>query len=126
MDKERFERGLAKRKEVLGEAYVEESLANASEFSRDFQEILTEFCWGAGWSDETLDKKTRSMINVAMIAALNHLHEWELHFKGAIRNGVTRDELKAILNQIAIYCGMPVAVECHRIANRVFEEMDGT
>ncbi len=125
MDKERFERGLAKRKAVLGDAYVEKSLANATEFSRDFQEILTEFCWGAAWGDETLDLKTRSIINVSMIAALNRMHEWELHFKGAITNGVTRDELKAIINQIAIYCGVPVAVECHRIANRVFAEMDG-
>lgn len=124
MDKERFDRGLAKRKAVLGDEYVEKSLANASEFSQDFQELLTEFCWGAGWGDETLDMKTRSMLNVAMIAALNRMHEWELHFKGAIKNGVSRDELKAILNQIAIYCGVPVAVECHRIANRVFAEMD--
>ncbi len=124
MDKERFDRGLAKRKAVLGDEYVEKSLANASEFSKDFQEILTEFCWGAGWGDETLDMKTRSMLNVAMIAALNRMHEWELHFKGAITNGVSRDELKAIINQIAIYCGVPVAVECHRIANRVFAEME--
>ncbi len=125
MDKERFEAGLAKRKEVLGAEYVEKSLADASDFSRDFQELLTEYCWGAGWGDDTLDKKQRSMLNVAMIAALNRMHEWELHFKGAIKNGVTRDELKAIINQIAIYCGVPVAVECHRIANRVLSEMDG-
>jgi 4-carboxymuconolactone decarboxylase len=125
MDKERYDRGLAKRKAVLGDAYVEKALVNASEFSQDFQEILTEFCWGAAWGDETLDMKTRSIINVSMIAALNRMHEWEIHFKGALKNGVTRDELKAILNQIAIYCGVPVAVECHRIANRVFAEMDG-
>lgn len=124
MDKERFDKGLAIRKDVLGAEYVEKSLANASEFSQDFQEILTEYCWGAVWGDETLDRKQRSMLNVAMIAALNRMHEWELHFRGAIKNGVSRGELKAILNQIAIYCGVPVAVECHRIANRVFAEMD--
>jgi len=124
MDKERFDKGLAIRKDVLGAEYVEKSLANASEFSQDFQEILTEYCWGAVWGDETLDRKQRSMLNVAMIAALNRMHEWELHFRGAIKNGVSRDELKAILNQIAIYCGVPVAVECHRIANRVFAELD--
>ncbi len=124
MDKERFDKGLAMRKSVLGAEYVERSLANASEFSRDFQELLTEYCWGAAWSDDTLDKKTRSMLNVAMIAALNRVHEWELHFRGALQNGVSRDELKAIIAQIAIYCGVPVGVECHRIANRVFAELD--
>lgn len=124
MDKERFEKGLAQRKAVLGADYVEKSLANAEPFARDFQELLTEYCWGAVWGDETLDNKTRSIINVSMIAALNRMHEWELHFKGAIKNGVTRDELKAIINQIAIYCGVPVAVECHRIAKRVFAELD--
>ena len=125
MDKERFEKGMAQRKAVLGAEYVEKSLENASEFARDFQELLTEYCWGAAWGDETLDKKTRSIINVSMIAALNRMHEWELHFKGAIKNGVTRDELKAIINQIAIYCGVPVGVECHRIAKKVFAELDG-
>ena len=125
MDKERFDKGLAQRKAVLGEAYVEKSLANASPFAQDFQEILTEYCWGAVWGDETLDKKTRSIINVSMLAALNRMHEWELHFKGAITNGVTREELKAVINQIAIYCGVPVGVECHRIAKKVFAELDG-
>jgi len=103
---------------------VDNALANASEFARDFQELLTEYCWGAVWGDETLDRKTRSMLNVTMIAALNRMHEWELHFRGALVNGVTRDELKAILSQIAIYCGVPVAVECHRIAKKVFAELD--
>lgn len=126
MDKERFDKGLAKRKEVLGAEYVEKSLAAASPFARDFQELLTEYCWGAAWGDETLDKKTRSIINVSMIAALNRMHEWELHFKGAMKNGVSDDELKAIINQIAIYCGVPVGVECHRIAKKVFEERDAS
>ena len=126
MDKERFDKGLAIRKEVLGADYVEKSLANATEFSRDFQELLTEYCWGAAWGDDTLDPKQRSMLNVAMIAALNRMHEWELHFRGALRNGVSRDELKAILTQIAIYCGVPVAVECHRIAKKVFAELDAS
>ena len=126
MDKERFDKGLAIRKEVLGADYVETSLANATEFSRDFQELLTEYCWGAAWGDDTLDPKQRSMLNVAMIAALNRMHEWELHFRGALRNGVSRDELKAILTQIAIYCGVPVAVECHRIAKKVFAELDAS
>ena len=125
MDKERFEKGLAVRSDVIGTEYVKNTMENASEFSRDFQELLTEYCWGAAWGDDTLDRKTRSMLNVTMIAALNRMHEWELHFRGAMVNGVSRDELKAILNQIAIYCGVPVAVECHRIAKKVFAELDG-
>ena len=125
MDKERFEKGLAVRSDVLGADYVKNTMENASEFSRDFQELLTEYCWGAAWGGDTRDRKTRSMLNVTMIAALNRMHEWELHFRGAMVNGVSRDELKAILNQIAIYCGVPVAVECHRIAKKVFAELDG-
>ena len=124
MDKERYEKGLAIRKDVLGAEYVEKALASAPEFSRDFQALLTEYCWGAAWGDDTLDRRTRSIINVSMIAALNRMHEWELHFRGALKNGVSRDELKAVINQIAIYCGVPVGVECHRIANRVFAELD--
>ena len=122
MDKERFDKGLAVRKEVLGKEYVEKALTNATEFSRDFQGLLTEYCWGAVWGDKTLDKRTRSMLNLTMIAALNRMHEWEIHFRGAIRNGVTDAELKAIINQIAIYCGVPAAVACHRIAGKVFAE----
>jgi len=125
MDQDRYDRGLAKRKAVLGADYVEKNLAAASPFAKDFQNLLTEYCWGAAWGDETLDMKTRSIINVAMIAALNRMHEWEIHFKGALTNGVTEDELKAIINQIAIYCGVPVGVECHRIAKKVFAERDG-
>ena len=124
MDETRFAQGLEVRKDVLGAAYVEKSLENASDFARDFQELLTEYCWGAVWGDETLDRKTRSMLNVAMLAALNRMHEWEIHFRGAIKNGVSAAELKAILNQVAIYCGVPVAVECHRIAKKVFDELE--
>jgi 4-carboxymuconolactone decarboxylase len=124
MDKKRFDRGLAKRKATLGADYVERSLAQADDFNRPFQEIVTEFCWGFGWGDERLDAKTRSMLNLTMIAALNRMHEWELHFRGALRNGVTRDELQAILHQIAIYCGIPAGVECFRIAKRVLAETE--
>ena len=123
MDKERFEKGLAKRKAVLSPEHVERSLAQADDFSRPFQELITEYCWGFAWGDERLDPKTRSMINLAMIAALNRMHEWELHLKGAIRNGVSKGEIQAILHQVTIYCGVPVGVECFRIAKRVFSEM---
>lgn len=117
-------KGLAKRKAVLGAEYVEDSLAQADDFSRPFQELVTEFCLCAGWGDERLDPKTRSMLNLTMIAALNRMHEWELHFRGAIKNGVSKDELQAILHQIAIYCGIPAGVECFRIARKVFAEME--
>jgi len=124
MTSKMFDKGLAIRKDVLGTEYVETALSNAPEFSKDFQNLLTEYCWGAAWGDDTLDRKTRSIMNVSMLAALNRMHEWELHFRGALKNGVSRAELKAMLNQIAIYCGVPVGVECHRIANRVFAELD--
>jgi len=126
MDKERFEKGLAKRKATLGGEYVEKTLAQADDFSRPFQEMMTEYCWGFGWGDETLPPKTRSMLNLTMIAALNRMHEWELHFRGAIKNGVTKQELQAILHQIAIYCGVPTGVECFRIAKRVFAEVEAS
>ena len=125
MSKERFEAGLAARKSVLGAEYVEKSLNNADDFNREFQEMLTEYCWGTCWGDDTLDRKQRSMLNLGMIAAMNRMHEWELHFRGAIGNGVTREELKAILTQIAVYCGIPVGVECFHIARKVFDELDG-
>ncbi|GAB4239684.1 MAG: carboxymuconolactone decarboxylase family protein [Methyloligellaceae bacterium] len=119
-----FERGLEKRKATLGAEYVEKALANADAFNRPFQELVTAYCWGFAWGDDALNEKTRSMLNLAMIAALNRMHEWELHLRGALRNGVSRDEIQAILHQIAIYCGIPVGVECFRIANRVFAELD--
>lgn len=124
VDKQRFEKGLAKRKAVLGADYVERALANANDFSLPFQEMMTEYCWGFGWGDETLDAKTRSLLNLTMIAALNRMHEWELHLNGAITNGVTKAEIQAVLHQIAIYCGVPAGVECFRIANRVFAGLE--
>lgn len=123
MDDALYRRGLDRRKATLGAEYVENALSKATDFSRDFQSFITEYCWGKGWGDDRLDAKTRSMLNIVMIAALNRMHEWELHFRGAIRNGVTRDELDALITHVTIYCGVPVGVECHRIANRVFAEL---
>jgi 4-carboxymuconolactone decarboxylase len=125
VDKERFEKGLAARKAVLGAEYVERSLNAADDFNREFQEIVTEYCWGVTWGDDTLDYRQRSLLNLGMIAALNRMHEWELHFRGAIKNGWTRDELKRVLMQIAVYCGIPTGVECFRIARKVWDELDG-
>ena len=124
MASELYEKGLAKRKSVLGDEYVDRAL-DAGPFASDFQAYLTEYCWGAVWTDDTLSDKQRSMLNVAMLATLNRMHEWELHFRGALTNGVTRQELAAIIKQITCYAGAPVGVECHRIAKRVFAEIDG-
>ena len=124
MDKNLWDKGLAKRKAVLGADYVDKSMASATEFNKPFQDMLNEYCWGNIWGDERIPLKTRSMMNLTMIAALNRMEEWELHFRGAIRNGVTKDEMQAILHQIAIYCGMPAGVECFRIARHVYAELD--
>ena len=125
MDKALRDKGLANRKAVLGEDYVNKSMAAADSFNGPFQEILNEYCWGLIWSDERLPRKTRSMLNLVMLACLNRMHEWELHLKGALTNGVSRDEIQAILHQIAVYAGVPLAVECFRIARKVFAEVDG-
>ncbi|NLU98957.1 4-carboxymuconolactone decarboxylase [Marinomonas sp. UCMA 3892] len=122
MDKALFELGISKRKETLGAEYVEKNLAKADAFNRPFQEAMTEWCWGFGWGDETIDAKTRSMMNLSMIAALGKMEEWELHLKGAINNGVSVEEIRAIIHAIAIYCGVPQGVECFRIARTVLTE----
>ena len=121
MNDDLFEKGLKKRKATLGADYVEKNLAAADDFTRPFQEAMTAWCWGFGWGDETLDAKTRSMINLGMIGALGKMHEWEIHCRGAIRNGVSREEIRSIIHVVGIYCGVPQALECFRAANRVFE-----
>ena len=124
MDRQRYDVGLQKRKEVLGEEYVERALQGADDFNREFQELVTEYCWGTCWGSETLSKKTRSILNLGMLAALGRSHEFELHLRGALNNGCTRDELKDTLTQIAIYCGIPAGVESFRIARKVLAEQD--
>ena len=122
MDNDLFEKGLAKRKETLGAEYVENTLANADDFMTPFQEAMTAWCWGFGWGDEVIDAKTRSMMNLSMIGALGKMHEWELHCRGAIRNGVTKEEIRAIIHVVGIYCGVPQSLECFRAARKVLEE----
>ncbi len=122
MSSEQFERGLKCRKEVLGEAYVDAALAKADDFSRDFQNMVTEYCWGGTWGRGVLTKQQRSLLNLGMIAALNRQHEFKLHFKGAIKNGVSLEELREVLIQIAVYCGVPAGVEAFRVAREVFAE----
>jgi 4-carboxymuconolactone decarboxylase len=126
MDKETFERGLQIRKDVLGVDYVENSLKSADDFNRPMQELSTEYCWGYVWGREGLPRKTRSMLNLAMISALNRPHELKIHVKGALKNGVTRDEIREILMQVAIYCGVPAGMDSFRIAREAFKEIDAT
>ena len=122
LDQDLFAIGLEKRKATLGAEYVSASLENADELSRPFQEAMTAWCWGFGWGDDTIDEKTRSMMNLTMIGALGKMHEWEVHCKGAISNGVTKDELRAIIHVIGIYCGVPQALECFRAARSAMAE----
>jgi 4-carboxymuconolactone decarboxylase len=123
MNKELFEKGLAIRKSVLGADYVDKALASADDFNRPMQELTTEYCWGWCWGREGLDKKTRSIINLAMLSALNRPHEIKVHVRGAIANGLSKDEIREILLQVAVYCGVPAGVDSFRIAKEVFTEM---
>jgi 4-carboxymuconolactone decarboxylase len=122
VDKQRFELGLNKRKATLGADYVTRNLANADDFTRPFQEMMTEWCWGFGWGDESIDPKTRSLMNLAMIGALGRMHEWEIHCRGALNNGVSKEQIRATIHVVAIYCGVPQALECFRVARQVLEE----
>lgn len=121
---ELFEKGLATRKQVLGEDYVNQSLAKADEFTMDLQKLVTEYCWGTVWQRDGLTLKSRSMINLAMITALNRPHELKIHVRGAINNGLSKIEIREILMQTAIYCGVPAAIDSFRVAQSVFAEMD--
>jgi 4-carboxymuconolactone decarboxylase len=124
MDKQTFERGLEIRKAVLGSEFVENAFKTADDFNRPMQELATEYCWGYVWGREQLDRKTRSLLNLAMISALNRPHELKLHIRGALRNGVSRDEIREVFLQVAIYCGVPAGVDSFRSAREVFAELD--
>jgi 4-carboxymuconolactone decarboxylase len=126
MDQKTFEKGLEVRKAVLGKEYVENSLKNADDFSRPLQELVTEYCWGAVWGRDGLSRKTRSMLNLAMIGVLNRPHELKLHIAGALRNGVTKEEICEIFLQVAIYAGVPTAVDSFRIAREVFTHQEAS
>jgi 4-carboxymuconolactone decarboxylase len=120
--KERYDAGLKTRSEVLGKSYVEKSQAAVDDFSREFSEMLNTYCWNDVWNRPGLDRKTRSMLNLAMLAALNKEHELKLHINGALNNGLTKDQIKEVFLQVAIYCGVPAAVVCFRCAREVFKE----
>ena len=122
MDKNLFEKGLAMRKATLGEEYVAKNLAKADDFTLPFQKAMTEWCWGFGWGDDTIKPKTRSMLNLSMLGALGKMDEWEIHCRGAITNGVSMEEIRSIIHIIGIYCGVPAAVSCFKVARKVLEE----
>jgi 4-carboxymuconolactone decarboxylase len=117
-----YKKGLKIRQAVLGRKYVDASIKAADDFNRPFQELVTEYCWGAVWGRPGLSRKTRSLINLAMLTALNRPHEVKLHIKGALNNGVSQDEIREVLLQTAIYCGVPASLDSFRIAREVFAE----
>ena len=124
MDKNTFDQGLGIRKEVLGAEHVERALAGADAFGRPFQELITEYCWGAVWGRPGLSRKTRSLLNLAMLTALNREDEFKLHVRAAFRNDVTREEICEVLLQTAIYCGVPAANSAFKQAREVFAQME--
>ena len=126
MTSDRFDDGLAVRKEVLGEDYVERSLANATAFTQPLQELVTEYCWGSIWTREDLPRQTRSLLNIAMMTVMNRPHELELHLRGAFRNGCTPEQVREVLLQAAIYAGVPAAIDGFRVATAVLAEQDAT
>ena len=123
VNKDSFDKGLATRRAVLGTDYVNASLSRADDFDRPMQELVTEYCWNEIWNRPGLDRKARSMINLAMITALNRPHELKVHVRGAINNGLTKAEITEIFLQTAIYCGVPAALDSFRNAKEVFKEL---
>lgn len=119
-----YEKGLAIRKAVLGKEYVDKSLAAADDFSKPLQQLVTQYCWGEVWGRESLSRRDRSLINLAMLSCLNRPHELKLHVKGALTNGVTRDEIREVLLQVAIYCGVPAGIDSTRVAREALAEVD--
>lgn len=119
-----FDEGMATRRAVLGAQYVDAAIANATDFNIDMQELVTQYCWGDIWNRPGLDRRTRSFLNLAMLTALNRPHELKLHVRGAINNGLSKDEIKEVFLQCAIYTGVPAAIDAFRTASEVFKEMD--
>lgn len=125
MSSDKFDKGLKVRREVLGEEYVTKALADVDDFDRPMQELVTEYCWGTIWTRDGLPRKTRSLLNLAMLTALNRPHEVRAHVLGALNNGCTREEIMETLLQAAVYCGVPAGIDSFRTAKAVFAERDG-
>jgi 4-carboxymuconolactone decarboxylase len=124
MNPDLFEQGLKIRREVMGDAYVDAALAKVDDFNRPLQEMVTQFAWGEVWSRPGLARRERSLINLAMISALNRPHELKGHVRGALNNGVTREEITEVLLQVGVYCGMPAAIDSFRAAGEVLAALD--
>ncbi|OBF18803.1 4-carboxymuconolactone decarboxylase [Mycobacterium kubicae] len=123
MDSETYERGRQIRSEVLGKDYVDKALAEADDFTAPLQDLVTEYCWGAVWGRDGLTRKTRSMLNLAMTSVLNRPHELRTHIRAALTNGVTREEIREVFLQVAVYAGVPAAVDSFRAAGEIFAEL---
>ncbi|MFT4562604.1 MAG: 4-carboxymuconolactone decarboxylase [Gammaproteobacteria bacterium] len=124
MDKDLYDAGMKLRREVVGAEYVDKAMAAADDLTADFQDLVTEYCWGAVWTREGLSHRDRSVLNLGMLTALGKPNELKLHLRGALKNGVTRDEIREIFIQTAVYCGVPAALEAFRMAREVFDEAD--
>lgn len=124
MTSELFNKGLKVRREVLGAEYVDASISQADDFSRPLQELVTEYCWGAVWARPGLERKTRSLLNLGMLTALNRPHEVKLHLRGALNNGCSKSDIMEVLLQAAIYCGVPAAMDSFRAAKEFFQEIE--
>lgn len=125
MTNEVYDRGMKARREVLGDAYVDNALRNADAVTKPFQDLATEYCWGAIWGRDGLPRRERSLVNVGMLIALNRGAELEIHMRAALRNGCTKEELGEVILQAAVYCGVPAGSEGFRIARKVFAEAAG-
>jgi 4-carboxymuconolactone decarboxylase len=121
MDQKTYDVGMKMRRQVAGNEYVDKAMANLDDFNRDFQRIVTQYCWGEAWGDETLKPRERSILNLGMIACLGRMEEFQTHVRGALNNGMTPEEIRAVLIQIAVYCGIPVGVDCFRHARPVID-----
>jgi 4-carboxymuconolactone decarboxylase len=121
MDQKTHDTGMKMRRQVLTDAYVDRAMQNVSDFNRDFQRIVTQYCWGEAWGDDTLTPRERSILNLGMIAALGKMEEFQTHVRGALQNGLTPNEIRAVLTQIAVYCGIPVGVDCFRVAKPIVD-----
>lgn len=124
MDRQLMEKGLAARRAVLGDEYVDRAMKNADDFNKPFQEVVSEYCWGLCWTDETLSRRERSILNLGMIAALGKMEEFGTHIRGALNNGLTPNEIRAALTHITMYCGAPIGVDCFRTAKPIVNEWE--
>ena len=121
MDQKVYDAGMKMRRQVAGNEYVDKAMSNVNDFNRDFQRIVTQYAWGECWGDDTLKPRERSILNLGMLAALGKMEEFQTHLRGALTNGLTPNEVRAVLTQIAVYCGIPVGVDCFRIAKPMID-----